>query len=232
MRITTEASLRRIVRRIISEVKDTAETVEVTNNMRTPITVVGVYAGTDTAKAVNLLLESVALAAADVSPGLGTKPVTFTPTTGDTEFKIIATRYQGSGVTRGYSRGQLSVDYTIGGRTAEFNVSSTGSVEGTTDAPNPDYDDDNGEMSDDDIKALAKTGESFETMDDPTDAEFKYALFYVKTPTRAVVIRAPSEDYKGKKIVSSMGQEISPRRYGGSFKKIVAAFIAKSLSQT
>jgi len=61
-------------------------------------------------------------------------------------------------------------------------------------------------------------------MDDPTDAEFKYAVFFVKTPTRAVVIQAPTADYKGDKIVSSMGQEISPRRYGGSFKKIADAF--------
>jgi hypothetical protein len=218
MRITTEASLRRIVRRIISEAKGTAETVTVTNSMRTAITVVGVYADTDTVKAENLLPEPVEIAAA------ATGSVAFTPTTDGTEFKIIATRFQGSGVTPGYSRGQLSVDYTLSSTgntgTAEFDVASTGA------APGSNYIDDT-EMAAADIDELVKPGEEYEIMDDPTDAEFKYAVFFVKTPTRAVVIQAPTADYKGKKIVSSMGEEISPRRYGGSFRKIADAFVEK-----
>jgi hypothetical protein len=214
MRITTEASLRRIVRRIISEVKNTQENVAITNSMRTTITVVGVYADTDTVKAANLLPAPVEIAAADA------EFVAFTPTTDDTAFKIIATRYQGSGVTPGYSRGQLSVAYTIGDGTAKFDVLSTGA------APGSNYIDDT-EMATTAIDDLVKPGEEYEIMDDPTDADFKYAVFYVKTPTRAVVIRAPTADYKGKKIVSSMGEEISPRRYGGSFKKIADAFVEK-----
>ena len=75
------------------------------------------------------------------------------------------------------------------------------------------------------ILELLQPGEKYLTIEDPTDPEFQYAVFYKLVPTRAVVVLAPTEDYKGKKIVSSKGQEISPRRYGGSFKKIADAFI-------
>jgi hypothetical protein len=77
-------------------------------------------------------------------------------------------------------------------------------------------------MSEEQIAALAKPGEMHKVVDDPTDPDFSYAVFYVASPTRAVVVRAPEGDRKGKNIVSSKGQEISLRRYGSSFQKIGA----------
>ena len=207
MRITTEASLRRIVRRIISEAKDVEETVQVTNSSKTKITVVEVYTQADKGFANNLIKASVEIEA-------GAKAdVKFTPTTADTAFVVYADRFQGTGVTKGYSRHQFGSTFNSG-ESVKFSEST--------------YSDDSSDaevMDQEVILELLQPGEKYLTIEDPTDPEFKYAVVYKPMPTRAIVVRAPSADYKGDKIVSSKGQEISPRRYGGSFKKIADAFI-------
>jgi len=211
MRITTEASLRRIVRRIMSEAKDTEETVTVTNSTKTKITVSEVYTQVGGKFATNLITASV-----DIEPGANAD-VKFTPTTADTAFIVYADRFQGTGVTKGYRRRQYARLFTSGEKITFVEPVSNADVDSVYS--------DTEQMDDVAIDALLQPGEEYEIIEDPTDPEFSYAVIYVKTPTRAVVVRAPAEDYKGDKIVSSKGQEISPRRYGGSFRKIADAFV-------
>ena len=209
MRITTEASLRRIVRRIISEAAGTEEKVNVTNSTKTKITVDFVCRKKDLPNAKNLIKDPVEIEAG------ASADVAFTPTTDDTEFAVYATRFQGTGVTKGYSRDTL-FDFFNSGVAVTF-----GSLTDSDDSS------DSEPMEEGGIEALLQPGEKYEIINDPTDPEFQYAVVYKLMPTRAIVVSAPEADRKGGKIVSSKGQEISPRRYGGSFKKIADAFIEK-----
>ena len=75
------------------------------------------------------------------------------------------------------------------------------------------------------IAALPReAGEFLEEMEDPTDPEFSYAIFYKKVPTRVVVTRAPLGDTKGGKAVQTSGRELNAQKYTAGFKAISGAF--------
>lgn len=219
----TESGLRQLVRQLLMEAKGAKASVTITNSMRSPVEVTGIYS----AKVTSIfaasdedenLYDDVDGALLTIGAG-ETKSVSFTPVADGDAFKVFLERPT-AGVTPGYSRAAIILPFTLkADHTAAVTVTSPEST---------DEEGDKGEMSSAVIDVLAhQAGEQYEVVEDPTDPEFAYAVYYTVTPTRAVIIRAPVEDYKGDNIVSSKGQEISPRRYGGSFRKVAQALVDK-----
>lgn len=211
----TESGLRSLVRQLLIEAKDTKATVTIKNDMKSTVQVDGVYAASDADNENNLCDFD---APPEIAPG-ASLALDFTPTDDSAAFKVAIARPGGTGVTPNYGRVTGDFSFTISDNAGSVKVDSFGSAadEG-----------DDVQMIDTEIAALARqAGEQYEIVEDPTDPEFVYAVYYTVAPTRAVVVRAPEEDYKGENIVSSKGQEISPRRYGGSFRKVAQALMDK-----
>ncbi len=213
----TESGLRHLVRQLLMEAANTQATVTVKNNMKTPIEIDGIYSAQDADQENDLSADFDEPRIVTAGQELA---VNFTPTDNSSDFVVAIMRATGSGATPDYVRQGANFTFSLGN-------DGKGAVAVDTFLDAADEGDDK-EMDPNDIKALARqAGEQFEIVEDPTDPEFVYAVYYTVTPTRAVVIRAPEEDYKGDKVVSSKGQEISPRRYGGSFRKVAQALVDK-----
>jgi hypothetical protein len=192
-------------------------TVTITNSMRSTVEVAGIFAASDTETANDLRGDVTDPQQIKAGESLA---VTFTPTGDSNDFMVAIARPGGTGATPNYGRQDAVYDFTID--TSNSATVTAGSFS------NADDEGDDAEMKPDEIAVLARgAGEQYEVVEDPTDPEFAYAVYYTVAPTRAVIIRAPEADYKGDNIVSSKGQEISPRRYGGSFRKVAQALMDK-----
>jgi len=212
----TESGLRGLVRQLLMEAAGVEATVTITNSTRSTVQVTSISAESDED---DNLYDDVDGALLTIGAG-EEKTVSFTPVADGDAFRVFLERPT-AGVTPGYSRAEIILPFTLKpDNTASVTVSP---LKGTDEEG-----DDDAEMTTDEIDVLARgAGEIYEVVEDPTDPEFAYAVYYTVTPTRAVIIRAPVEDYKGDNIVSSKGQEISPRRYGGSFRKVAQALVDK-----
>jgi hypothetical protein len=196
------------------EAANTSVTAKIKNTEATSMNLVSIFAvganGEYTGD--NLIADDVVL------PSGKETSVEFTPVDDSTKFVFGFSPFQGTGVTADYERKSFEETKDLPqNNIISFDVNSSWSGGG-----------DDGDEDEIDPSTLARqAGEKYETVVDPTDPEFVYAVYYTITPTRAVVIRAPEEDYKGDKVVSSKRQEISPRRYGGSFRKVAQALVDK-----
>lgn len=213
----TESGLRGLVRQLLMEVKDVTATVTIKNSMRSTVEVAGIFAVSDTETASDLRGDVIEPQQIEAGKSLA---VAFTPTDDSSDFMVAIARPGGTGATPNYGRQDAVYDFTID--SSNKAAVAAGSFSDAGDKG------DDAEMTTNEIDVLARgAGEIYEIVEDPTDPEFAYAVYYTVAPTRAVIIRAPEGDYKGDNIVSSKGQEISPRRYGGSFRKVAQALMDK-----
>ena len=214
----TESGLRGLVRQLLMEASGVEVSAEIKNSAIGSHTLLSIYATDAEGNAVGNDLLTGGEKGVDIPPGK-ILTVNFTPEDDSEAFTFNFIPFMGTGVTKNYDRTNFN---------RKFDITAPKTIEIEEGYDNAADEGDNVEMTTEEIAVLARgAGEIYEIVEDPTDPEFAYAVYYTVAPTRAVIIRAPEEDYKGDNIVSSKGQEISPRRYGGSFRKVAQALMDK-----
>lgn len=224
MRVT-EGSIRTIIRRILLEQAGADVTISVKNTGATSMDVIGIYSSAD------VDADGPVSGAKNMMPGTPVRmkggqaaDITYTPDAAVTEYAVVSVTPGPSGATKGYERDtNFSTAIFASGATS---VDLAPPARGTAAAGE---EGDQDEMDQAAMDALPReAGEHMKVVEDPTDPEFSYAVFYKWVPTRAVVVKAPVEDRRGGRAVSSRGKEISMRRFSGSFQKVAAELIRMS----
>lgn len=182
--------------------------------------IAGIYASDDADRADNLLDGNDINKR--VTPG-DNKVVTYRKPAADKVKVVVVSKP--SGVTKGYERGAIEGTAEIMTGGPSFRVT----LPARATSPSEGEESDAEAMTQGEIDALPRAaGEFVEVMEDPTDPEFTYAVFYKKVPTRAVVVKAPLGDTKGGRAVQSRGRELNMKSYAGAFRTIGGAFVAQA----